>query len=89
MVFYPCRCLCLGFFADDIQSALALDNLALRAALAYGGTNFHDCFLLTSVFNQRLNYTSTVLIRAVQVVSLLSGHGTVRDERSPRDGYRV
>ena len=38
----------LRIFADDIQSALALDNLALRAALANGGTYFHDDFLLTS-----------------------------------------
>jgi hypothetical protein len=36
----------LWIFADDVQSAFALDNLALRTALANGGTYFHDCFLL-------------------------------------------
>jgi hypothetical protein len=39
----------LRIFADDIQSAFALDNLALRTALANGGTYFHDCVLLASV----------------------------------------
>ena len=39
----------LRIFADDKQSALALDNLALRTALANGGTYFHNCDLLTKV----------------------------------------
>ena len=44
----------LRIFADDIQSAFALDNLALRAALSYRGTNFHDCDLLTSVVQPKV-----------------------------------
>ena len=36
----------LRIFADDIQSALALDDLALRTALANGGAYFHDFDLL-------------------------------------------
>jgi hypothetical protein len=44
----------LRILADDKQSALALYNLALRAALANGGTYFHDCFLLTSVVQPKV-----------------------------------
>jgi len=44
----------LRIFADDIQSAFALDNFALRAALSNGGTNFHDNFLLTSVIQPKV-----------------------------------
>ena len=36
----------LRIFADDVQSALALDDLALRTALANGGAYFHDYDLL-------------------------------------------
>ena len=39
----------LRIFADDEQSAFALDDLAFSAALANGGTDFHDSFLLTLV----------------------------------------
>jgi len=65
----------LRIFADDIQSALALYNLALRAAPANGGTYFHDSFSLLQLFNQRLNYTCSVLFRPVSIVSLLTGYG--------------
>ena len=44
----------LRIFADNIQSAFALDNFALRAALSNGGTNFHDNFLLTSVIQPKV-----------------------------------
>ena len=44
----------LRIFADDKQHALALDNLALRAALSNGGTDFHDSFLLTSVVQPKV-----------------------------------
>ena len=44
----------LRIFADDIQSAFALDNLALRTALANGGTYFHDCDLLASVVQPKV-----------------------------------
>jgi hypothetical protein len=36
-------------FADNEQSAFALDNLALRTAFANGWTYFHDFFLLASI----------------------------------------
>ena len=39
----------LRIFADDEQSAFALDDLALRTAFANGRAYFHDCFLLTSI----------------------------------------
>ena len=44
----------LRIFADDKQHALALNNLALRAALSNGGTDFHDSFLLTSVVQPKV-----------------------------------
>jgi hypothetical protein len=44
----------LRIFADDIQSALALDNFTLRTALANGRTYFHDCVLLTSVIQPKV-----------------------------------
>jgi hypothetical protein len=44
----------LRIFADYKQSALALDNLTLRTALANGGTYFHDYTLLTSVVQPKV-----------------------------------
>ena len=80
----------LRIFADDIQSALALDNLALRAALSNGRTYFHDSFLLTSVVQPKvelyLYYSITSSFDNVHAVWL-------RDSQDERvafgDGYGV
>ena len=62
---------------------LRLTTLHFAQRLRMEGSTFMIAFSLLRLFNQRLNYTSTVLIRPVQVVSLLSGHGTVRTRGSP------
>ena len=80
----------LRVFADDIQSALALDYLALRAALSNGGTNFHDSFLLTSAVQPKVE-----LYLFCSFPSSLSGvlAGWLRDSQDERvafgDGYGV
>ena len=62
---------------------LRLTTLHFAQRLRMEGPTFMIAFSLLQLFNQRLNYTSTVLIRPVQVVSLLSGYGTVRTRGSP------
>ncbi len=80
----------LRIFADDIQSALALDHLALRTALANGGTYFHDDFLLTSVIQPKVE-----LYLHCSFPSSFDGIFAVwlRDSQDERvafgDGYRV
>ena len=84
----------LRIFADDKQHALALDNLAFRAALSNGGTNFHDNFLLAFSFSQIDYYTVCFLFRLVhnvrpdksgdsqeQRISFGDGHGMLEMSR--------
>ena len=80
----------LRIFADNEQSAFALDDLALRAALANGGTDFHDCFLLTSVVQPKVElYLFCSFPSSFSVVLA----GWLRDSQDERvafgDGYRV
>jgi hypothetical protein len=66
---------------------LRLTTLHFAQRLRMEGPTFMIAFSLLQLFNQRLNYTSTVLIRPVQVVSLL----WLRDSQDERvafgDGY--
>ena len=80
----------LRIFADDKQHALALDNLALRAALSNGGTDFHDSFLLTSVVQPKVElYLFCSFPSSFSVVLAV----WLRDSQDERvafgDGYRV
>ena len=73
----------LRIFADDVQSALALDDLALRTALANGGAYFHDYDLLNlGALTKAL--IILVLLASVQFQGFSAAdHGTVRRRGSP------
>jgi hypothetical protein len=67
-----------------------INNLPLRLTILHfaqrlrmDGPTFMIAFSLPRLFNQRLNYTCSMLIRPVPAVSLLSGYGTVRTRGSP------
>ena len=80
----------LRIFADDIQSAFALDNLALGAALANGGANFHDCLLLTSVVQPKVELYLYCTYPSSLGGILLPGLRDSQDEGVAfGDGYRV
>jgi hypothetical protein len=73
----------LRIFADDEQSAFALDNLALRTALANGGSYFHDCFLLAYV-GKAERLIILVLLISVQLYGVSHVTGQSGREGRPR-----
>ena len=62
---------------------LRLTILHFAQRLRMEGPTFMIAFSLLQLFNQRLNYTCSILFRPVSVMSLLSGYGTVRTRGSP------
>jgi hypothetical protein len=62
---------------------LRLTTLHFAQRFRMEGPTFMIAFSLLQLFNQRLNYTCSVLFRPVSVLSWLSGYGTVRTRGSP------
>jgi len=75
-------------FADDKQSALALDDLALRTALANGGAYFHDYDLLTYGVPAKV-LIILVLCSYVQFGCLLRSRDSQDEGFSFGNGHRV
>jgi len=79
----------LRILADDKQSALALDDLALRTALANGWTYFHDDFLLNSCRVHKVG----IILALTQSVQLECYLPWLRDSQDERvafgDSHRV
>ena len=79
----------LRIFADDEQSAVALDNLALRTALANGGAYFHDRFLL-AYGNTTKHLIILVIFASVQFRRRSQYSWDSQDQRVAfRDGHRM